>query len=245
MFALLVLRALADPWGTATASLYAAALFTIAGSGLLMFLVRRRPGDGREDGSGIAAALTLMERLTIDPLPGVATWFVFTGCGRANQDGMRAFLEVKGRAAPRPLLVLALVEPGAGAVRAAVSEGRLFAQGHRPTGPALIERMRWAGVTVPEVDRAEPTDARQAMLLGHRAVALVGGDEPTSAQTTEQAVDIAETMTRWYAEDLHHVADERPGLEELARATGREAPAARPWRWRLRRLQGGRPGEAA
>lgn len=217
--AMLALRTLAEPWGPRTFELYVTALVVLAVGMLFGIVAHRRPGKGQDDGSGPAVVLELMRRLVDDPIPGVEVWFAFTGCGRSYQGGMDSFLTLHRRSMLDPLLVIALDDPGHVPLRAVVSEGPLFAQAHRPTGPALVERLRWAGVVVPPSDFPGATDARAALVRKVRAVALRGGDGPSSAEAAVRAVDVLETMGRWFGDDLARVAVNRPALEGLARAT--------------------------
>lgn len=217
--AMLSLRTLAEPWGPRTFELYVIALVVLAGAMALGIVAHRRPGPGTDDGSGAAALLELMRRLDQEPIPGVDVWFAFTGCGRSYQGGIQAFLTLHTRALRDPALICSVVEPGRVALRAVVSEGPLYPQAHRPTGPALIERLRWAGVGVPSVDHPDPSDARAARVMGFRAISFRGGDGTSSAEATARATDVLETVARWYADDLARIAVSRPALEQLAKAT--------------------------
>lgn len=203
---LLSLRALAEPWGRPTQGMYLVALGVLGVAVAITWAAQRRVGGGREDASAPAALLELLRRVQADPPPGLEVVGVFTGCAHAYQNGMAAFLAVRGRNLPQPMLVVALDEPGRAPVGAVVSEGPLWAQHHRPTGPALIERLRWAGAKVPVIDHELVTDARVAMLWGYRALALVGaGDDESTPEGTSEAVDLIEAMLRLYAEDLARV----------------------------------------
>jgi len=55
--------------------------------------------------------------------------------------------------------------------------------------------------------------------MGYRAIGLVGGEGPATAEATRRAVEVAETMARWFGDDLARVATNRSALQELARAT--------------------------
>jgi hypothetical protein len=213
---LLLLRALSEPFGAALAGLYASALVVMAGTGGLFFIARRAPVGASSEASGVAVLLELVRRLRDRPLEGVQTWVVFTGCGHAHQDGMTAFLQLRGERMPRPVLVLSLDDAGRPPLSAAVTEGPLWAQVHRPTGPALVERLRWAGVRIPEVDRADPTDARAAMILGYRALALTGGSGEATPESVLRAADVIETLLRWHREDLARVGRASVGRSSVA-----------------------------
>jgi hypothetical protein len=217
--AMLVLRALAEPWGPRTLQIYVIALLVLATGMALGMTAHRRAGDGRDDGSGVAALLELARRLRDEPLPGVDVWLAFTGCGRAYHGGMTAFLDLHARTLVDPVLVVAVDDPGRMPLRAVTSEGPLFPQHHRPTGPALMERLRWAGVIVPPNDLAGTTDAYVALTRGYRALAVRGGEGPVSPEATARATDVLETVALWFADDLARVASNRPALQELARAT--------------------------
>jgi len=217
---LLALRALAEPWGRPTLGMYIGALLVLAGALLLGILVHRRSVGFREDASGPAALLELIRRFQDDPPAGLDVWIVFTGCGYAYQNGMGAFLGMRGNRLRGPVFVLALDEPGVAPLSAVVSEGPLYAQHHRPTGPAMVERLRWAGLDIRSTDTNRITDARAAMLWGYRALGLAGGGDgqPTGGDTL-RAVQVAEALTRLYAEDLHRVPDLHPDLRPLLRET--------------------------
>ncbi len=215
---LLALRSLAEPWGRPTQGMYIGALLVLAGALLLGILVHRRSVGFREDASGPAALIELIRRFQEDPPAGLDVWIVFSGCGYAYQNGMGAFLGMRGQRLRGPVFVLALDEPGIAPLAAVVSEGPLYAQHHRPTGPAMIERLRWAGLDIRSTDTNRITDARAAMLWGYRAIGLAGGGEgqPTGADTL-RAVQVSEALTRLYAEDLHRVPDLHPDLRGLLR----------------------------
>ena len=216
--ALLFLRAFAEPWGRPSVGMYAAALLVQAGTAVIGGLAQRLT-DSTEEASGPASLLELVRRFQDDPVPGVQVWAVFTGCGRAFQGGMEAFLQLHGPNLPDPVLVIALDDAGRSPLHAAVSEGPLLKQHHRSTGPALVERLRWAGVAVPAIDHNQATDARVALLHGYRGIALVGGDGPSSAESVSSTADVVETVVRWYGEDLAGVASKGRGLEALAKST--------------------------
>lgn len=218
------LRSLAEPWGPRTLEIYVIALLILAAGWGLGFLAHRRPGTGRDSGSAAAVQLELIRRFRDAPVPGVDVWFAFTGCAHAYQGGMDAFLQLHAKTLTDPVLVVALSDPGRMPLRAVVAEGQLFPQHHRPTGPALVERLRWAGVIVPPIDLAGATDARAALLRGYRAVGLCGGEGPIAPETASRAADVAETLGRWFGDDLARVAVNRPALEELARATMTPVP---------------------
>lgn len=220
--ALLILRSLSEPWGTPLLAMYTGSLAVMGVTALLVFLTRREASGTPADPGALAAQLELVRRLRAQPLEGVDVWVVFTGSGRAFQDGARAFLGLRGERLPRPALVLSLLEVGRPPLRAASTEGPLWPQHHRPTGPALVERLRWAGVRVPEVDLPEPTDARAATNLGYRAVSLVGGEGAPTPDAARRAADVAELVVRWFADDLRRIG---PVADDLPVAVRRRARA--------------------
>lgn len=212
LLALSLLRSLAEPWGPRTLQLYVAALVVLAVAVLLGALTHRT-GTGRDDPSGVAVALELLRRHDKRAVSGVELWVVFTGCGRGYQDGMHAFLDQWGPELAEPCLVVSLDSPASAPLGAAISEGNLFAQMHRPTGPALVERMRWAGAEIAVVDKPGVTDARAALVRGYRALSLTGGGGSATVNGALRAADVLENVLHWYGEDLAGVAHHKPELE--------------------------------
>ena len=219
---LVTLRALAEPWGRPSQGLYTVALLVLASTVALGIMAHRRTPVMRDDASGAAALLELHRRVMEKPIPGLDVWLVFTGCSHAYQNGMHAFLAMRGVRLRQPLFVLTLDEPGAAPLAAVVSEGPLYAQHHRPTGPALVERLRWGGVDLPARDTARVTDARAALQWGYRALALTGGGGPSSPEHTQRAVDVAEALSRMYAEDVASVPELAPALEPVTETVDTE-----------------------
>lgn len=224
---ILAARSLAEPWGPYTGTVYGAALAVLAGAVVVGALVHRA-GEGTDDGGAPSVLLELERLLRERPLEGVDLWIAFLGCGRVTRGGMDAFLALHRRTLQSPCLVVVLDDAGRPPLRAVGSEGSLYPQHPRPTGPALVERLRWAGVDVPFVDRPSPTDARTAMLRGFRSVALTGGSGPADPTAVARAADVVETMLRWYEGDLHRVADDRSTVEAFARAPPPAPRAATP-----------------
>ncbi|MCA9571631.1 MAG: hypothetical protein KC656_27520 [Myxococcales bacterium] len=215
---LLVLNAMAEPWGRPTIGMYVTALVVLFGTVVFGWVTQRRRGGVDEDASGPAALLELLRHLAEDAPEHVEVWGVFTGCGHAYQNGMGAFLGMHGKHLTNPVFVLALDDPGRAPVGGVVKEGTLIGHHHRPTGPALVERLRWAGVDIPVVDKAGETDARIALLSGYRALALSG--DPSARPDPEsalRAMRVADRIIRWFGEDLARVADDAPLLQSLTR----------------------------
>lgn len=210
---LLTLSALAQPWGRPTQSMYVTALVVLAGTVGLGVLIRRRTTGVDEDVSGPAVLLELLRRFDDQPLEHAEVWAVFTGCGHAYQNGMGAFLAMNRERLPEPVLVIALDDPGRAPIRAVVSEGALLARAHRPTGPALVERMRWAGHDLPSIDLAAETDANAALHAGVRGLGIAGEpDARPDAESATAAVDVLVELARMYDGDLARlVAPEKPG----------------------------------
>jgi hypothetical protein len=218
-----LLRAIADE--TAAEEVHRVYIFALVVLGLaagLSMLGNRRVPPRTSDTTGPAVVLELARRLSERPIPGVDTWFLFTGCGYAYQEGMRAFLACHAPHGSNPsawslrdpALVIGLHEPGRGSLAAVISEGPLRVEPHRPTGPALAERLRWAGVDLREGERPGATDANAATRHGLRALTLAGVGVPT-VENTHRAAEIAETLARWYADDLHQVEQQRVALGGL------------------------------
>jgi len=205
---LLVLRFLAEPWGKPSISLYLAALAVLAGS-VVVGALAHRASSAIEEASGPVTLLELTRRFNERPVPGLQVWTVWTACGRAYQGGMRAFLELHGPHLPSPALVIALDEAGRQPLYAVTSEGQLIPQSFRSTGPALVERLRWAGHDVPVVSRGTSTDARVAMIKGYRAISFLGGESEATPQGVIMSADLIEQMVRMYGEDLQRLVSKR------------------------------------
>ncbi len=222
---LLALRALALPWGGTGQGIFVGVFAVLLASFGVGASAHRRPGELAGDASGPAVLLELVRRFRASPVAGVDVWFAFTGCGHAYQNGMHAFLAMRGDRLTKPILVLALDDPGRAPLGAVVTEGPLFPEHHRPTGPALVERLRWAGLQIPSIDHPEVTDARAALRWGYRALALAGGDGLPSAEMAAKAADVTEALVRLYAYDVARTADFAPLVGELALGPAPE-PAA-------------------
>ncbi len=203
---LLLLRTPEHPWGPRGMELYLGGQAVLALALALGVVAHRRVGPERTDASGPAVVLELMRRFKERPVDDIEIWYAFTGCSRAFQGGMRAFLRLHRSSFPETVLVTFLDDPAAGSLGAVVSEGSLWPQHHRATGPALVERLRWAGVLVPAVDLPRVTGARAALLEGFRALGIAGAGGRTDPRLASQAADVAETAVRWFAEDLTRVA---------------------------------------
>lgn len=212
---LLTLRALAEPFGRLTVGTYAIALIVLAATVLVGGIAHRRKSKAVGGGSGSAALLELLRRYREDPPPDVDVWMVFTGCSYAYQNGMHAFLAMRGDRLKGPVFVLALSDPGKAPLHAVVQEGALFSRHLRSTGPALVERLRWAGVDVPSIDFPGATDAGAANQWRVRSLALRGGRGRTSAADTLRAVEVADALCRLYVEDLHRIPVVHPSLVRL------------------------------
>lgn len=216
---LLTMRAFAEPWGRPTQGMYAVALLVLTATVVWATLAHRRKSKAAGGASGCAAALELLRRFREEPPAGLDVWFVFTGCSYAFQNGMHAFLAMRGDRPAKPVFVLSLTDPGKQTLQATISEGLLVREPHRPTGPALVERLRWAGVDLPAVDMAVPTDAWAATQRGYRALALVGGAAPTTPQDTLRAVEIAEAICHLYAQDVQRAPEVRTTVQARLTAT--------------------------
>jgi hypothetical protein len=215
-FALFV-RAVGEPFGPATFEIYLGLVGVLVATALVR-LARRRNPEGRDHAGGPAVLLELLRRFGADPVPGLEVWVAFTGCGHAYQHGMHHVLDLHQQALADPVLVVSIDGPERAPLHAVVAEGPVFVQPHRATGPALVERLRWAGVELPEIRLFGATDARAAQIRGVRSLALTGGDGEASPEAASRAADLIEVLVRWYGEDVAIVAGDRPRLEALGRA---------------------------
>ncbi len=238
----MAVRAIGDPLGPATLDLYLGSLAILTVTALFRMVTLRPDRDGSDAAGGPAALLEVLRRFSAVPVPGVEVWVAFTGCGHAYHGGMRNFLQLHRDSLRDPVLVIALDAPERAPLYAVVSEGPVFAQLHRATGPALVERLRWAGVDLPEVRLYGATDAREAQLRGHRSLALSGGDGPPSPEAVRRAADLVEVMVRWFAADVAEVDSDRgrlAGVAQALEAMRQRARERRTLRWR------GRPAPAS
>ncbi|MCB9664215.1 MAG: hypothetical protein H6732_08890 [Alphaproteobacteria bacterium] len=201
----LALRWLSEPWGTPLLSLYVLSLVVTGVASVVVIATLRKASAEPADPGGMATLLALERHWTEEPLGGLEVWTVFTGCGRAHQDGIRTFLHLRARRLPAPVLLVSLTDVGRAPLQAARTEGPLFRQHHLATGAALVERLQWAGVRIPAVDRPEASDARAAGTMGIRALSLVGGKGPPDPDAVRRAAALTDTLLRWYAEDLARV----------------------------------------
>ena len=196
------LRALAEPWGKPTIGLYVGSLAVLAVTMVVGAIAHRRHYVGSGDVSDLAVVVELLHRFHERPTELLDAYFLFAGCSRAHQDGVHAFIDRREKNFKRPVLFIGLEEPSRVPLAATVSEGSLWAQHHRPTGPALIERLRWAGVKISMMDRPGATNSRAAMARGFRAMTICGGDGQEDLTQVEAAADVAERVARWFEEDL-------------------------------------------
>ena len=216
-------RALAEPWGNPTLALYGAAMLVFVVAAVFGAMAHQRTIEPLADASAAVVGLELARRLHARGVDGVDVWVLFAGCSYAYQGGVRAFLRLHGPVLVDPTLILALDEPGRMPLFAAVAEGGLWPEYHRPTGPALVERLRWAGLIVPPADRAGSSNGQAAARIGLRALTLFGGRAEAAPETVGRACDVVELLIRRYGEDLARVATNRPAIEELLRGSLEES----------------------
>ena len=202
--AMLLHRWSAEPWGPLTWDVYGGLLGVFA-LGVVISSVTGRPGSGRDEAAGPAVLLEVMRRFEHTALPDLDVWYVFTGAGRAGHGGMEAFLDLHRRSLVEPVLVVALSDPARPPLSATVTEGALFPLPQKPAGPALVERLGWAGVAVPIVDHVGTTDAWAALVRGIRAVGLVGGRGRPEVAQAARAADVVERLARLWEGDLHRI----------------------------------------
>ncbi|TVQ89604.1 MAG: hypothetical protein EA397_14610 [Deltaproteobacteria bacterium] len=214
----MVVRAIGEPLGPATLDVYLTALGILVVTALFRSISLRRDKVGTNAAGGAAVLLELMERFGAEPVNGVEVWIAFTGCAHTFQGGITQFLELHRDSLSDPVLVVALDEPERSPLHAVTREGPVFSQAHRATGPALVERLRWAGIDLSEVRLYGATDARAAMVRGYRSLALSGGDGPPSADAARRAADLVEVLVRWFAADVAEVDSDRSRLQGVAQA---------------------------
>jgi hypothetical protein len=216
--AMQLLRFFGEPLGELTVQMYYASLGLFVLFAVVAAASFRRSDEGADDASGPTVLLELTRRLVHTPIPSVDVIIAFTGCGHAFQSGAHSLLRVRRETMAQPVLVVALDQPGRVPLRAVAVEGSAISQPHRPTGPALVERLRWAGIALPVVRRYGATDARAALVMGFRALALSGGSGTATVASIQRSCDVIETLVRWNAQDVALVAGDRPVLQEVAQA---------------------------
>jgi len=204
---MMLLRTTSQQFDAPLLFVYAFTLVVMAATSVVGLIARRGIPKAEGDPSGMGTLLQLRERLEADRPPGLGIWYLFTGCGRGHHEGIEAFLRVKGPRLKKPVLVVSLVDTGRAPLRATLTEGPLWPQHHRPTGPSLVERLRWTGWKVRLVDLPESTDARAASRLGYRAIGLVGGRSESTPEAMEKAGAFAEALVRQFAADVRLPAE--------------------------------------
>lgn len=212
--ALIALRSMAPSFGLWGLRFYVISLVILVVVALSGAVLHRRTSDQTVDASAPASLVQLAQRLHEGPSLDLDVWMAFTGCRYAFHGGMEAFLRRHRRSLVGPALVIGLDEPGAGALLAAVSEGALWPRQHRPTGPALMERLRWAGLDVAEVDLPRSTDAHQASLIGFRSLSLVGAGGESSPESESKVADVLKVLIEWYSVDLAHLRTSSSRIKE-------------------------------
>jgi len=129
------------------------------------------------NGSGMAVALAVAQRLVAEPLANLELWVVATGARQPDAGGMKGFLyqftHLLGRDSS---WFINLEGVGRGDLAYAVSEGRWRTLPYRPSIPAAAERVaaNEAFRQVRQYKAPGGTDAGPPTRAGHRAVTLSG-----------------------------------------------------------------------
>jgi hypothetical protein len=152
------------------------------------------------DPGGPAAAVAAWHAL--EPLPLDAV-LALTAGGCARQEGLETWLGARLPHLAPPVMVVCFEDVGRGPLRVAASEGALAPRAHRPTGPALVERLTRRGARVAPVDAPHDTLGAAPLRLGERALVLVGGTGALEPAHAEAAARLgADAVALWCA-DLH------------------------------------------
>lgn len=122
--------------------------------------------------------------------------------GHARQEGLDALLGARLANLAQPVLVVCFDDVGRAPLRVAEAEGLLRAMPHRPTGPALVERLGARGSRVASVDLPFDTLGAAPRRLGARALVLVGGDGAPDVRNAAAAVRLAQDAVRMWVKDL-------------------------------------------
>lgn len=215
---LLLMRVLSVQIDSVLVWVYIGCLVVVAILALVGLWARSPTVQEEADVGGLAATLLTQAQLRANPIEGVEVWTVFTGAGSAHQEGMDTFLRLRGERLPEPVFVVSMAGGGAPGLVANASEGPLWPQRQRPTGPSLVERLGWAGLQLPLVDQPQPTDGRAAMLLGYRALSFGAVESVSTPASIQHSADVVELVCRWFGEDLRRVGVDRGAVQALHRS---------------------------
>ncbi len=186
--------------GPAAQALHALAFAATTGSVLGWTLFHKR--HETVDVGGPVAALAAWRSLDAEPPDRLERWLAFTAAGHADQSGLEALLHSLPGHLPKPLLVVAFDSVGRSPLGVVVSEGTLRRVFHRPTGPALVERLGWRGLRVEPRDLPRSTPGDAARRLGERALVLTGGTSPPDFGAALHASSVAVHAIRLFQSDL-------------------------------------------
>jgi len=152
------------------------------------------------NGSGMAVALAVAQRLCAEPLENMELWVVATGARQPDAGGMKGFLyQFSHLLHTDSTWFINLEGVGRGELAYAVSEGRWGTLPYRPSIPAVAERVaaRSAFRQVKQYESPGRTDAGPPTRAGHRAVTLSGlvdGRPPGPLGTTDEGVESLEPV---------------------------------------------------
>ncbi len=137
-------------------------------------------GPAAEDAGTPRIWLELLDDLARNPPPALAIRGVVVAAGHAGGDGLGAWLARHGRLLADPVLFIGLDAVGQGPFAVADAEVGLIRHPHRPTGPALAERVAWAGQDIGRTSLPATSLLGPAVVDGRRTALLVGrgGDGP-------------------------------------------------------------------
>ena len=160
--------------------------------------------------SGVAALLTLADRIKERPLGGADIFFVATGGKETWMRGMRHLLKTE-KFDRRTTYFLNLAHVGAGSLAYTMGEGMLHVF---PSSPPMLAAARQCAVSIPATAatlRSAPTDAAIPLARGYHAMTIAGLNERRSlafwrspedteprvdAVKVRRAVDFAEGVLR-------------------------------------------------
>jgi hypothetical protein len=133
-----------------------------------------------DNGSGVAVALAVANRLRAVPELADRFVFLFTGCEEVGERGMKHFMKTYGASLdPKQVIFVNLDNIAGGTLRSQEGEGMLryyrYDQGLIELAKQVSEQLHYR--VVPNKNTLLPTDALIPTRLGYRAITFIGIEE--------------------------------------------------------------------